>query len=548
MDEDPFVRNGKTLLSGVDPIRRAERTADAVTVTDRTLYVCPSPLYCYGLERFLARLAAEAPNSAVLCVEADPELYELSIKNIPSSVSRNKKLFITDICDSTCLTALVQGLWGARSFRRIDTIRFSGGWQLFPDLYNSLCDTLRREIASEWSNAMTLAKLGRLYIRNAIRNLCLVPRFPSIENLTFGSSPVIVLGAGPSLDETLDVMCCRFAEEQRPFKIICVDTCLGALKDRNIVPDLVVILESQHWNIRDFFGCRSWNVPFAIDLSALSASARILAGQGFLFFTPWTELNIFKRLKEACLLPAVVPPLGSVGLTAVELARRLTCGKIILCGLDFSFTHDKYHTRCAPGHRGKLNKQNRFYGLLNTAAYNDYSINAVSKSGIPVFTSPAMKNYRNLFENEFSVDSRLFDIKNSGLPLGIKTLSAEEAMLVLNDNKEIENNESNICFGVTGNEKEVNTRLISFFRKELEQLEELKNILTGETAAEREQVNNLITECDYLWAHFPDCAGNNTVDNTDNTQRFKELSFLKRLRAEIDPMMKLINLNLRSVT
>jgi len=71
----PFVRNGKTLLSGVDPQGRADRIASAVPVKERTLYFCPSPLYGYGLSNFLSRLKTEAPNSAVLCVEADTANY-----------------------------------------------------------------------------------------------------------------------------------------------------------------------------------------------------------------------------------------------------------------------------------------------------------------------------------------------------------------------------------------------------------------------------------------------------------------------------------------
>jgi len=176
-----LTRNGKPLLSGIDPIRRAERTADAVPVRDRTLYFCPSPLYGYGLDRLLERLVAEAPNSAALCIEADAELFELSLQNITQrqeegesaaiSSAAYRKLRITNICEEAALCAFVREQWGARAFRRVEVVRLSGGWQLFPGLYDSLCEALRREIATDWSNAMTLAKLGRLYIRNALRNL-----------------------------------------------------------------------------------------------------------------------------------------------------------------------------------------------------------------------------------------------------------------------------------------------------------------------------------------------------------------------------------------
>jgi hypothetical protein len=532
-----FVRNGITLLSGLDPVRRCERTADAVSVLDKTLYFCPSPLYGYGLARFLSRLETEAPNSAVLCIEADSELYELSLNNIGVNTF-GKKLQITNICDAGALCTFVRETWGARAFKRIETIRFTGGWQLFSDLYDSLCEALRREIATDWGNALTLAMLGRLYIRNALRNISLLSRFLTIDKLSFGEAPVLVLGAGPSLDETLDILKTRFPEihcpKSRPFRIICVDTCLGALKARNIQPDLVVILESQHWNLRDFTGCKGWEVPAAVDLSALPLSTQILSGEIFLFMTPWTELRIFGRLKKSGLLPPIIPPLGSVGLTATELARRLTRGKIILCGLDFSFTADKYHARGTPGHLSRLCTQTRFNGIANSG-YDTGSFTTVSKSGNPVRSNPVMRNYCELFQREFSDDPRLVDIFGRGLPLGVKTLSPEDVLSLLDEEgikiSGMEFSKENLV--PEKGEQPDSDRLFCFYNEEKNRLTELRDILTGETTAEQGRLFNLITECDYLWAQFPDYSGGRKPDITD-------ISFLKRVRAEIDPMIKLL--------
>ena len=543
MEERPFVHNGKTLLSGIDPVRRAERTAGAVAVRDRTLYFCPSPLYGYGLARLLERLEKESPDSAILCIEADPRLFELSEKSIIPSLSAGNKLRITNIREKFELCSFVRNTWGGRTFRRVEVIRFSGGWQLFPDLYDSLCEALRSEIATDWSNAMTLTRLGRLYIRNAMRNLSLIPFFSSIENVTYEEKPVLVLGAGPSLDETLDALVRRFSsrlyDENRPFKIVCVDTCLGALRDRGIAADIAVILESQYWNLRDFIGCNGWNINTAIDLSAHPGSARILAGKGYLFFTPWTDLRIFDRLKKAELLPAVIPPLGSVGLSAMELCRRLTKGKIICAGLDFSFTFDKYHARGAPGHRGRLSTQTRLRGLFS-AAYGEGVFASVSKSGLSVCTNPAMTNYCNLFQREFGSDSRVFDIEGPGLPLGVKTISMDEAMDMLNSEKSGINRKAAHDMGKQNDdfdkkEKILNKKLLMFLEGERNMLLELKKILTGEGEAGQERLSFLINECDYLWAHFPDYAGKDRQRN-----ELGDISFLKRVRTEIEPMLKLI--------
>ena len=544
-----FVYRGKTLLSGIDPAGRADRTADAIPLADRTLYFCPSPLYGYGLGRLLQRLAAEAPNSAVLCVEADAELYDLALKNRAPSLSADPKLRITDTCEAAALSALVRRSWGARVFRRLEMIRLSGGWQLFPDLYASLADALRREIAVDWGNALTLTKLGRRYIRNALRNLALIPRCPSIAGLSFGGDPVLVLGAGPSLDPLLDGLAARFGEtlqnpQARPFKIICVDTCLPALRERNIRPDLAVILESQHWNLRDFIGSRGREIPAAMDLSALPASGRVLAGGVRLFVTVWTGLRIFGRLRAAGLLPASLPPLGSVGLCAVELARRLSRGTILSGGIDFSFTLDSYHARSTPGHEDKLRRQNRFQSLLNAAAaFGPAAVTAVSKSGRAVQSDPAMRGYRDLFEREFAADPRLFDLAGGGLPLGITTLSPETAWEMLAETGAGETGRETPGHpGAAADQAALTERVRLFLGEEKERITLVRAILTG-GAEDPGKLSALIDECDYLWAHFPDYAG--AGGRRPGAEELASgspaaISFLKRLRAEIDPALSLI--------
>jgi hypothetical protein len=146
-----------------------------------------------------------------------------------------------------------------------------------------------------------------------------------------------------------------------------------------------------------------------------------------------------------------------------------------------------------------------------------------------------MINYRNLFEQEFGGDRRLFDIKGSGLPLGIKTLDMDDVFKVLNMPAR------SPAVPPAGRKKpEASEKLKSFIQAEKHRLVKLQSILTGETADEAGSVNILIEECDYLWAHFPDYSGGRRPDTTEIAQDSQTaLSFLKRVRAEINPMIKL---------
>ncbi|MDR2178517.1 MAG: DUF115 domain-containing protein [Treponema sp.] len=546
---------GKTLLSTIDPVAQAERTAEAAPLHDSTLYFCPSPLFGYGLSRLLERIEAHKLDSAVLCVEADRELLALSLDGtsaaLPSPFS-HPRLSLLGVGGAGPepgesaeqgagrLCAFVRQRWGSRRFRRLEVLRFSGAWQLYPELYAALAEALRADIATDWANAMTLIKLGRRYARNFIRNLALIPRCPPVSALSFGTAPVLVLGAGPSLDGFLDTLGGRSLGE-RPYRIVCADTVIPSLKARNIRPDLVIALESQHWNLRDFVGAKGWGVPLAMDLSALPATARVLGGACYTFFTPWTGLGFFKRLEAAGLLPERFPPLGSVGLSAVAAALKLGAGPVIVCGVDFSFTADSYHARSTPGHREKLRGQNRFRGLLNqAAAFRGSAFAALSKSGQPVRSDPAMRNYRELFEREFSGETRLRDVEGSGLPLGIPALSPEEAAAILWNPS---------CPGAdTGRPEKPGEAVYDAAKAaglreiiggELAALEKLRGILRGEAAPEK--LEALLDFCDYLWAHFPECAA--AARRPPGT----DIVFLKRIRAEIEPFMGLLKIALAEI-
>jgi hypothetical protein len=415
-------------------------------------------------------------------------------------------------------------------------------------LYENLAAFLRRDMAISWGNAMTLIKLGRLYTRNAIRNLALLPNHGDISDLDFGAAPVLVLGAGPSLDGLLRGLLDRFGAaagnpQKRPFRIVCADTCIPSLGEWGIEPDLTVILESQHWNLGDFVGGRDRGIPAAMDLSALPAGGRVLGGPLFLFATPWTELRLFSRLEGAGLFPPVLSPLGSVGLSAAAIALKAGSGRVLTGGIDFSFTLDSYHARSSPGHLSRLAGGNRFRSLLNAgAAFRKGAFACLSKNGLPVRSDPAMRGYRDLFEQEFSGEERLRDISGPGLPLGVKSLSADEAFAVLSREDPGRSQNTEERGGPSPYDTLKELRLKAFIQGERERLLRLRGFLSGAAAAAGGELEGLLDECDYLWANFPECAGAG-----GKRPQIDGISFLKRVRAEIDPFLKLWELSLFSL-
>jgi hypothetical protein len=81
-----------------------------------------------------------------------------------------------------------------------------------------------------------------------------------------------------------------------------------------------------------------------------------------------------------------------------------------------------------------------------------------------------------------------------------------------------------------------------FVAGETENLSRLRDLLTGKNPAGVAKLDGLLDYCDYLWAHFPDCAGagGRRPPGTD-------ISFLKRVRTEIDPFLAVLNRTLAEI-
>ncbi|MHB9296217.1 hypothetical protein PilKf_01971 [Pillotina sp. SPG140] len=526
-----FFYHGKTLLSAVDPVGRADRTAATIAVREQTLYICPSPLYGYGLKTFMDRLDS---NSALLCIELDSTLERLTRESplIQALIHDDQRFCITATVEPVMLCSLVKRKWGSRSFRAVEMVRLSGGWQLFPEQYSKAREVLQQELATDWTNALTLITLGRRYIRNAIRNMPLLATAQQLPS--FGSSPVLVLGAGPSLDSALEYLTPSFGSmlENRSFSVVCVDTCLPALSARNISVDLAVALESQLWNIRDFIGVPS--CPLALDLSAFPATAAVVRTPA-LFATIWTPLHFFDRLHAMGLLPEPFLPLGSVGLSALSIVLTHSSGPVLTAGLDFAFSLDRSHARSTPAHIARLHTQNRLNPLINAdSAFRTGTFATVSKDNTPARSDPVLKKYRDLVAYHFAQHSRVSTLYGPGLSLGTPMLSKAEAVALLKQGS------NTVSYSSRSIEpKTINT----FIQQELKALNHVKAMLCG--TEKPDNLEKLIDYCDYVWAHFPEYAG--TTHSPTKTGTLKT-DFLKRVRAELDPFIMLFEQTLAAVS
>jgi hypothetical protein len=182
---------------------------------------------------------------------------------------------------------------------------------------------------------------------------------------------------------------------------------------------------------------------------------------------------------------------------------------------------------------------------LEALRFGKAPVPAAAKNNEPVRTDPALKGYRDLFEREFSGggfsrESRFRDINGPGLPLGLKSLSLEEAIAALRDRG------PGLPESPAGKaprpRAEAAAVMRDFILRERDALANLREILSGSVPLAAARLETRLDEADYLWAHFPECAG-----AEGRRPGAGDISFLKRVRVEIEPFLELWDLALHGM-
>ena len=473
---------GRCLYSRVAPREGPERVVRDLEPLPETLYVVPSPLLGYGLPSLLDKIPE---SSAVLALEADPVLAAFSRSRLPPEVTGHPRFRFL-----ACPFPADGFLGFPGGFRRASEVRLSAGRALYPEAYDAALRTVDAELNRFWRNRMTLVRMGRLWIRNIFRNLARLPAAGLREPADW-TGPVAVCGAGPSLDGACDWL----RAERNRLRILACDTALGPLVLRGIRPDAVVCLEGQIHNLKDFLPAGRMEIPVFADLSSHPSVFHAVPGPKILTLTRFDELGLLHRLERLPLPALPVPPLGSVGVLAVHLARRLTDGPVLLTGLDFSFPAGTTHAKGAPAPRADLLREDRFHKTRGqwSASWPTGGSRAAGGAGI------LMETYAALLAEEVRGDPRVFDIRDSGLPLGLDRIPLKEASALLDDPRIGAAASGPVPLGRPVPREDLRSAAESFLEVEADRLEGLLSALGG-----RGDLAARVSECDWIHSWFPD--------------------------------------------
>lgn len=547
--------NQKFLYSKYAPSKQIIQTIEKTELLEETLILAFSPILLYGLQNLIEKIPE---NCFILCIELDESLY-----NFSNDLYKNDYLSsqYEDLCKSNKITFLTikeaynlpfilnqksyvfsdgHKLPQAGSFKRIVSIDFSAGTQFQADLYKTLSQSSTNAIMTFWKNRITLMKFGHSYSKNFFKNL--LQSYDCLSINTFLrkiTKPILVFGAGESINIQFE----QIKSFRNAFFIICVDTSFTTLLHNNIVPDAVFVEETQSVILKAFIGENYFtsnynnnNTPVIFaGLSSINQLGHNISHDKLSYFTTlYTQADFITNLQKLNLLPFANPPFGSVGLTAVYYALHFRINDsipIFVFGLDFSYSAGNTHGKETMAHLSRLEATNRLNPVQNYSAAFSYPALPISdKYGKITYTTPLLQSYRESFINLFSGIKNLFDAGTKGLSLNLSLCNPFD----LFSEADLHNYTKMIFTSEQSTRENLYLQIKAYVHSEAQSLNELKALLTGEKklpeTERNKQIQQLAEPREYLYLHFP-----------EGWKFSMDISFLKRIRAEIDVFLKIFN-------
>lgn len=397
---------GKNLYSQYNPVKTPETIAETAVLHEETLYIVPSPLLLYGIEKLLYRLPE---TSFILAIEIDQKLMKISMNHIKPI--NNSQFHYVRLDSREQIKMIIEDL-GTERFRRCQLLPINNGYNLYKEKYDYLYNFASFLLSTFWRNRLTINKLGNLWIKNILLNAQKVSSRCPDNN----GKPIIICGAGASLEQSLSLL----KRNRESVYIMAVDTALTPLLDSNIIPDIVFALEAQFYNLGDFYNLKNHKIDLLTDITGYPPVCRKMNGETYFFISDFFENSLLRRLKEKNIVSITIPPLGSVGVAAVYTAIQIFDTDIFLTGLDFSFVPGKSHTKGSPFTNSLLRSSSRFIPAGSyKSAMNRAILTLPGKNPqLTISTDAVLNSYAKLLIDIISQENRIFDLSTTGYPLG----------------------------------------------------------------------------------------------------------------------------------
>jgi hypothetical protein len=416
--------NGRYVHSPRDPLREGARAAEALPGGDG-----PIAVFGFGLGYAAIAAADRFPRRPVIVVERRISVLRaaLETRDLRQFLSAHRVVFVLGNAGDPA------GALGAalRLFEgRPEILRNRALMALDEEWFGDAEKQLNFYISKDEINRNTLRKFGKRWVKNLAANMEAIRDKPGVELLSSclpSKMPVLLVAAGPSLDETAPLLP-QFAERA---VVVAVDTALRPLLRAGTSPDFVLVVDPQFWNLRHLDRAPAAASCLIAESAVYPAVMRHPFGRAFLCSSLFP---LGKFIENRVDPKGALGTGGSVATTAWDFARVLGTESLWLAGLDLSFPLFKTHFKGAAFEERALALSGRFFPAETRSFHalrNGLPFSAPALSGGAVLTDKRLSLYAAWFENRIRMYPHLknhsFSVNGLAVP-GFLPAAAEELL------------------------------------------------------------------------------------------------------------------------
>lgn len=210
-----------------------------------------------------------------------------------------------------------------------------------PDVYSELTEQLAAQIRAADANRTTLVAYSRSWLKNAIENLHAVLDSRPIDCLEgfFKGDPAAVVAAGPTLDETVEIL----KTYQSRMVVIAVGTALKPLLRAGVKPDFVIVVDGKEVVKKQFENVETSGIVLLAPPNVDPGIYKSFRQEDIVTFASGAMAEFERCLKEWGMEAKALQTMGTVTVSALSAAHFFGCQDIYCFGLDMAGRPDGRH-------------------------------------------------------------------------------------------------------------------------------------------------------------------------------------------------------------